>query len=295
MPLHVPVLPSEILHWLDPKPGQIVVDATLGAGGHTRLLAERVTPGGEVIALDLDAGMIARAKPQLAGMPMRTFHAGFDQLRDVLDSIRIDLVDAVLADLGVASDQLDDPARGFSFQSEGPLDMRLDPSRGATAADLVARLPERELADLIWRYGEERRSRRIAKRIHELRQETPITTAKQLADIVRQCVPRGRDRIDPATRTFQALRIAVNEEISALEQFLRQLPHCVKPGGRVAIISFHSLEDRPVKRAFRNTAVWRALTKKPLTASEDEVRNNPRSRSAKLRVAERLIDAGGKS
>ena len=280
-------MPAEVLSLLNPQPGQVVVDATLGGGGHTRLLAERVTPGGEVIALDLDPAMISGTKERLAGLPVRIFHAGFDQIREVLDRAGIDRVDAVLADLGISSDQLDDPARGFSFQSDGPLDMRLDPTRGPTAAELLARLSERDLADVIWRFGEERHSRRIAKRIKELQPETPIKTTSQLAEIVRRSVPRGKERIDPATRTFQALRIAVNEEMGALEQFLKQLPGCMKPSGRAAVISFHSLEDRPVKQAFRNATAWQVLTKKPLTASDDEVRDNPRSRSAKLRAAER--------
>jgi 16S rRNA (cytosine1402-N4)-methyltransferase len=283
MPRHVPVLAAEVLALLDPRPGQTVVDATLGAGGHTRLLAERIGPAGRVLALDHDPAMIERARPQLVGQPVSMFHAGFDQLRDVLDLAHIAQVDAVLADLGVASDQLDDPERGFSFQADGPLDMRLDPTRGVSASRLLATLGERELADLIFRFGEERHSRRIARRIVEAR---PIASTRQLAELVRRCVPHGRDRIDPATRTFQALRIAVNEELTALEALLQQLPACVRPPGRVAIISFHSLEDRLVKSAFRGGG-WAALTKKPVTAGDDEVRANPRARSAKLRVAQR--------
>jgi len=283
MPRHVPVLAAEVLALLDPQPGQTVVDCTLGGGGHARLLAERVRPGGRLIALDHDPGMIERARPQLAGLPVTTFHAGFDQLRDVLDLAQFTQVDAVLADLGIASDQLDDPSRGFSFQADGPLDMRLDPTRGVPASRLLASLSERELADLIFRYGEERHSRRIARRIVEAR---PIATTTQLAELVRRCVPRGRERIDPATRTFQALRIAVNEELTALESLLRQLPACVKPGGRAAVISFHSLEDRLVKNAFRGEG-WTALTKKPVTAGDDELHANPRARSAKLRAAQR--------
>jgi 16S rRNA (cytosine1402-N4)-methyltransferase len=293
MPRHVPVLPAEVLTLLDPKPGQTFVDCTLGAGGHARLVAERVAPGGRVIALDHDPGMIELARPRLEGMGVTTIHAGFDQLRDVLDSLQIPQVDGVLADLGISSDQLDDPGRGFSFQAEGPLDMRLDPGRGVPASRLLATLPERELADLIWRHGEERFSRRIARKIVEARPDRLPRTTTELAELVRRCVPRGRDRIDPATRTFQALRIAVNEELTTLEMLLKQLPGCVRPGGRAAVISFHSLEDRLVKTAFREREVWRPLTKKPVTAGEEEVRTNPRSRSAKLRVAERL--AGGEA
>lgn len=290
-PKHVSVLPGESLRLLNLQPGRTVVDATLGAGGHTRLFADIIGATGRIIALDHDPAMITLAKPRLEGLPVSFFHAGFDQLREVLDLAGVDRVDAVFADLGVSSDQLDDPARGFTFQSDGPLDMRLDPTRGRPASQLVATLPVRELADLIWRYGEERHSRRIARRIEELRQVSPITSTAQLADIVRGVVPRGRERIDPATRTFQALRIAVNEEMEALGQFLAQLPRCMKPGGRAVVISFHSLEDRQVKQAFRQRDVWQALTKKPVVAAEDEVRANPRSRSAKLRAAE--LQGGG--
>jgi 16S rRNA (cytosine1402-N4)-methyltransferase len=233
--------------------------------------------------------MLDLARPRLAGRPVTLVQASFDQLRDVLTEQGLTAVDGVLADLGVCSDQLDDPNRGLSFQQNGPLDMRLDPTRGATAADLLRRLPERELADLIFRYGEERYSRRIARRIIEAREREPLTTTGQLAELVRRSVPRpkGRTSLDPATRTFQALRIAVNDELGALERLLAQLPDCVRPGGRVVLISFHSLEDRPVKQAFRQKDVWDVLTKKPVTAGDDEVRTNPRARSAKLRAAKR--------
>jgi 16S rRNA (cytosine1402-N4)-methyltransferase len=293
MPLHVPIMPREMLDLLNPRAGQVVVDCTLGAGGHSRLLAKAVGPTGQVIALDHDPAMIALAKTQLDGLPVTTFHAGFDQLRDVLDSLHLTQVDAVFADLGVCSDQLDDAARGFTFQADGPLDMRLDPTRGVPASRLLATLPEREIADLIYQFGEERHSRRIARRIVEARQTQPLSTTQQLAELVRRCVPRGRERIDPATRTFQALRIAVNEELTALEMLLRTLPRCVRLGGRAAIMSFHSLEDRRVKQAFRERSTWEPLTKKPMTASEQEVQANPRSRSAKLRAAVRVNGAGG--
>jgi 16S rRNA (cytosine1402-N4)-methyltransferase len=291
MSRHVSVLPDQTLALLDPRPGEVFVDATLGGGGHCRLIAERVGPAGRVIALDHDPLMIAAAARTLADLPVATVHAGFDQLREVLDMLQIAEVDGVLADLGICSDQLDDPARGFTFQSDGPLDMRLDPTRGLPASRLLATLPERDIADLIFRFGEERFSRRIARRIVERRERSPLTTTGELAELVRSCVPRGRDRIDPATRTFQALRIAVNEELTALDALLRQLPGCVRLGGRVAVISFHSLEDRAVKQAFRDAANWKPLTKKPVTADEAETRANPRARSAKLRAAVRV--AGG--
>jgi 16S rRNA (cytosine1402-N4)-methyltransferase len=217
-------------------------------------------------------------------------HANFEDLHDVLQKLQAGPVDAILADLGFCSDQLADPQRGLSFQEEGPLDMRLDPTRGEPASMLVRRLHERDLADIFWRFGEERHSRRVARKIVEIRKHEPLDTTRQLADLVRRCVPwpKGqRHAIDPATRVFQALRIAVNDELGALERFLQALPDCLKPGGRVAIISFHSLEDRLVKHALRDREVFEALTKKPRVAGEDEVRHNPRSRSAKLRAAER--------
>jgi 16S rRNA (cytosine1402-N4)-methyltransferase len=284
---HVPVLLAEVLHWLDPQPGQVIVDCTVGAGGHARLIGERIVPGGRLIGLDQDPAMLDLARPRLAGLPVTLVHAAFDQLADVLRNERV-VADGVLADLGISSDQLDDPTRGLSFQYDAPLDMRMDPTRGETAADLLRRLPERDLADLIYQFGEERFSRRIARRIVEARETTPFETSGQLAELVRRCVPRGKGHgIDPATRTFQALRIAVNDELGALDRLLAQLPDCVKPGGRAVVISFHSLEDRRVKQAFRTADVWHVLTKKPVTAGADEERTNPRSRSAKLRAAQR--------
>ena len=291
-PRHVSVLPVEVLAALDPTPGQVIVDATTGAGGHARLLAERVVPGGRLIALDQDPAMLDLARPRLAGLPVTFVRTGFGRLRRVLDELGVDRVDAVLADLGVCSDQLDAVERGLSFGKAGPLDMRMDPDSGETAADLLRRLPERELADLIYEYGEERFSRRIARRIVEERQRAPLETTEQLAELVRRCVPRsGGPRgkgIDPATRTFQALRIAVNDELSELEHLLAVLPRCLKPGGRAAIISFHSLEDRRVKHAFRERDLWEALTKKPVQAGDEEERSNPRARSAKMRAARRV-------
>jgi 16S rRNA (cytosine1402-N4)-methyltransferase len=293
-PRHVPVLPAAVLAALAPAPGQVAVDATAGTGGHTRLLAERVGPGGRVVALDRDPAMLALARPRLEGLPVTLLQANFDGLRGVLDGLGLPAADAVLADLGVCSDQLDAAERGFGFARPGPLDMRLDPGEGETAADLLRRFNERDLADLFWEYGEERFSRRIARRLVEARRTRPPETTEELAELVRRCVPRpprkgGRRRppIDPATRVFQALRIAVNDELGALDRFLAALPGCVRPGGRAAVISFHSLEDRRVKRAFRDRAVWEEWTRKPVQADEEEVRRNPRARSAKLRAAVR--------
>ncbi len=292
MPRHIPVLPKEVLELLAPSPGQTIVDATVGAGGHARLIVERLGPSGRIIGLDQDEAMLDLARSHLAGLPVTLVHANFDRLLEVLNDLGIREVDAVLADLGVCSDQIDAAERGFSFQQSGPLDMRMDPSTSEPASSLVQRLSERELADLIWQYGEERYSRRIARRIVDTRRHTPVTTTEQLAEVVRRAVPWPKGRrptIDPATRTFQALRIAVNDELGALERLLTALPQCVKVGGRAAVISFHSLEDRRVKQAFRNRDHWQVLTRKPVQAGEDEIRSNPRARSAKLRAAQRVL------
>jgi 16S rRNA (cytosine1402-N4)-methyltransferase len=294
-PRHVSVLPAEVLRALDPRPGQVIVDATLGAGGHARLIAERLGPAGRLIGLDRDPAMLELARPRLAGLTVTLVRANFDRLRDVLDEMGVPAVDGVLADLGFCSDQVDDAGRGLSFTQPGPLDMRMDPDEGEPASALLRRLNERDVADLIYEYGEERFSRRIARKIVEVRRQAPLETTEQLAELVRRCVPRPAHRgyrkrppIDPATRVFQALRIAVNDELGALDRLLSALPGCVRPGGVAAVISFHSLEDRRVKQAFRDRGVWEALTKKPVEAGEEEVRNNPRARSAKFRAARRV-------
>jgi 16S rRNA (cytosine1402-N4)-methyltransferase len=287
-PHHVPVLPAEVLEALAPQPGQTIVDATIGAGGHARLLAERLGPTGRLIGLDRDVAMLRMARPRLEGLPVELVVDNFDRLRELLDELGLAVVDGVLADLGACSDQIDTAERGFSIQQEGPLDMRLNPAEGEPAEALLRNLNERDLADLFWKYGEERYSRRIARKIVEVRKRTPLTSTGQLADLVRRCVPwpKGRrPQIDPATRVFQALRIAVNDELGALDRLLAALPACVRPGGRAVLISFHSLEDRRVKQAFRDRSFWEALTRKPVQAAEEEVRNNPRARSAKLRAA----------
>lgn len=288
---HVSVLPRETLDLLDPRPGEVWVDCTLGAGGHSRMIAERVGPAGRVIGLDQDAVMIAATQPALAGLPITTVHANFDQVSAALRGLGITEVDGLLADLGFCSDQLEDAGRGLSFQTDGPLDMRMDTSAGESVAEMLARMNEYDLANLIYEYGEERQSRRIARKIVETRKLSPIRTTAQLADLVRSCVLRDhKSRIDPATRTFQALRIAVNDELGSLDRLLTQLPRLLKAGGRVGIISFHSLEDRRVKQAFQDREIWEAVTKKPVQAGDDETATNPRARSAKLRVARRHAD-----
>jgi len=286
---HVPVMLAEVLEWLEPRPGQVFVDGTLGGGGHTRALAEKVLPGGQVISLDRDPAAVAAAHESLAKLPVQIVLANYRDIPEVLAALGIAQVQGILLDIGLSSDQLADAARGFSFDAAGPLDLRFNPDEGEPASELVRRLRETDLADLIYQLGEERFSRRIARRIVEERKKQPIETAQQLAEIVRRSVPRSADtrRLDPATRTFQALRIAVNDELGALDQALAHVPDCLAPAGRLAIISFHSLEDRRVKEAFRDDPRWHRLTKKPVRASEQEMADNPRSRSAKLRVAER--------
>jgi 16S rRNA (cytosine1402-N4)-methyltransferase len=266
----------------------VIADGTLGGGGHARAIAERVGPAGLVIGLDRDPAAIEAAARNLAGLPVRLAQANFCDLPEVLEQIDVPAVDGALLDLGISSDQLADPERGFSFSADGPLDLRFDPTEGEPAKRLINRLSAEHLANLIYEYGEERYSRRVARAIVERRHEHPIETAAELAELVRRCVPRSpHERIDPATRTFQALRIAVNDELKSLEIALRRIPDWLRPGGRLAVISFHSLEDRRVKEAFRRDDRWQVLTPKPLRPNEDETERNSRARSAKLRVAAR--------
>lgn len=287
---HTSVLPRETLSYLSPRPGATVVDGTLGGGGHTRLLAEAVGPDGLVIAVDRDPQAIDRGCAELAGLPVRFAQANFSDIPEVLEAVGVERVDAVLLDIGLSSDQLADRERGFSFDAEGPLDLRFDPTEGEPAFRLVNRLKPEHLADLIYQYGEERFSRRIARRIAKVRETEPIHTARDFARLVASAVPRQTPppRIHPATRTFQALRIAVNDELKSLRLALERVPECLHVGGRLAVISFHSLEDRLVKEAFRNRQQWVSLMRTPVTASEDELASNSRSRSAKLRVAEKV-------
>jgi len=290
---HVPVMTAEILQFLRPEHGGLFVDCTVGLGGHARALLEAGAT--RLVGLDRDLDALARAAETLAPWRDRVelVHADYRAIADVLDQRQIAVVDGTLADLGVSSMQFDAPGRGFSFQRDEPLDMRMDRSQGETAADFIARATEVELADTIFRYGEERFSRRIARALVETRRDTPVTGTAQLAAIVRRSIPRrGYSRIDPATRTFQALRIWVNRELDGLDRFLEAAVSRLRAGARVAVITFHSLEDRIVKHTLRalerREALIRVLTKKPLTPDENEVQRNPRARSAKLRVAERM-------
>jgi 16S rRNA (cytosine1402-N4)-methyltransferase len=291
---HLPVMTAEVLQHLRPDQGGLFVDCTVGLGGHARALLEAGAT--RVIGIDRDLDALARAAETLAPWADRVelVHADYRAITDVLDARQVPTMDGALADLGVSSMQFDAPGRGFSFQRDEPLDMRMDRSQGETAADFVARATEVELADTIFQYGEERFSRRIARALVETRRDTPVATTSQLAAIVRRSIPRrGYVRIDPATRTFQALRIWVNRELEGLDRFLEAAASRLRAGARLAVITFHSLEDRIVKHTLRalehrETALVKVLTKKPLVPAEDEVRRNPRARSAKLRVAERM-------
>ncbi len=291
MTIHLPVMGSEVVALLNLAPGATVVDGTFGGGGHTRLLAAAVGPEGRVIAVDRDPAAIERGRAM--GLPEHVCvqHASYADLPDELAGWGVGLVDGIVLDLGLSSDQLADYDRGFSFQATGELDMRFDPRQGEPAWRLLERLNQEQLANLIYRYGEEGRSRVIARRIVERRRSQPIRTAEELASLVRGCVPRSRQqRIDPATRTFQALRIAVNQELQILEEALQRLPAILRIGGRIAVISFHSLEDRLVKHGFREHPLLDVVTRKPLRPSVEEMDQNPRARSARLRVAERRVD-----
>jgi 16S rRNA (cytosine1402-N4)-methyltransferase len=301
---HIPVLAQEVFAALAPRPGGTYIDGTLGGGGHALAIVTAAQPGGKLLGIDADPAALAAATQRFskAGVPAESYrfvHGNFAQLGELAQQQGFAAVDGILLDLGVSSHQLDTAERGFSFSNDGPLDMRLDPTGGISAAELVATAEERELADLIYRYGEERLSRRIARRIVERRQQQPFTRTADLAATVARAVGRSNERIHPATRTFQALRIAVNAELASLEAALPQAVELLAPGGRLAIISFHSLEDRIVKQYFRDESGYggsmnertprlKIITKKPLEAGEAELQQNPRARSAKLRVSEKL-------
>lgn len=301
---HQPVLYHEIIHSLQPKSPGLYVDGTVGAGGHARGILEACAPGGRLLGLDLDPQALALAREILAPYGERALlvQASYDTLTDRLEEAGWERVDGILLDLGLSSMQLDTPARGFSFQQDAPLDMRFDPGSPVTAADLVNTLLEGELADLIYRYGEEPASRRIAQAIVRAR---PLRTTLQLASVVASAAPR-RGRLHPATRTFQALRIAVNNELERVENVLPQAVTSLKSGGRLAVIAFHSLEDRIIKGYFRresqtcicppnqpvctceHKALIKRVQRKPITPGQAETTANPRARSAKLRVVEKL-------
>lgn len=287
-------MPEEIVQWLGEIKPRVIVDGTYGGGGHARRLLD-VLPEGEglLIGLDRDPAVSRRVDQEPHDPRLTVFVGSYEQTPKAMEALQVDQIDAMVLDLGLSSDQLADRQRGFSFtHPEASLDLRFDPESGPTAAQWLAWHKEKEIADTIYRYGEERHSRRIAQEVvARRRRENPVETVADLVEICEKCVPRSRNHdIHPATRTFQALRIAVNDELGVLERTLAAAADWFRPGGRLAVISFHSLEDRLVKNAFRNDARWEPLTKKPLRPSDQEVRSNPRSRSAKLRVAQRLGD-----
>jgi len=291
---HIPVMTAEVLEFLRPQDGGLFVDCTVGLGGHSRALLE--AGASRIIGFDRDLDALARARDTLAPWADRVelVHADYRAIGEVLDRKHIDHVDGTLADLGVSSLQFDEPGRGFSFMRDEPLDMRMDRSGGDTAADFIAHADERDLADTIFQFGEERFSRRIARALVEARGTAPVDTTGRLAAIVRRAIPhRGRHlRIDPATKTFQALRIWVNRELDGLDRFVETAARRLRAGARLAVITFHSLEDRIVKHTLRalqqREGLVHVLTKKPLVPTDTEVDRNPRARSAKLRAAERM-------
>lgn len=294
---HRPVLPVELHDLLSIPSGGTVVDATVGLGGHSAMLAEAIGPTGTLIGLDVDPANLAEARHRLSDCPCRVelIQANFAKLGEALAPLNIDKVDIILADLGVSSTQLDQADRGFSFRHDGPLDMRMDPNLTTSATELVNGLKEKELGDLFYYNSQETASRKIARRICAVRRDGRITTTAKLADIVCKALgvnPESRQqKIHPATRTFLALRMAVNDEIGCLSALLDTAPNALAIGGKVAVIAFHSVEDKVVKLDFRkrnNEGIYRIVTKKPVIASGAERDSNPRSRSAKLRVAERI-------
>jgi 16S rRNA (cytosine1402-N4)-methyltransferase len=282
---------AEVLEHLAPSRGGVFVDCTVGLGGHARALVE--AGASRVIGIDRDQHALEQARqvPQGSGAPIEFVYADYRQIEDVLRALGIGSIDGLLADLGVSSLQLDAPGRGFSFRRDEPLDMRMDTSKGATAAEMLAEIDEKTLADVIYEFGEERHARRVARAIVEARKTRRIESTGQLADIVRRAVPRkGYTRIDPATRTFQAIRIWVNQELEGLDGFLSRAAARLAPGGRLVLLTFHSLEDRVVKHTFRALQATGSIairTKRPMVPTEAEIDRNPRARSAKLRAAER--------
>lgn len=295
-PAHVPVLLSESIAALQVHAQGIYVDATLGLGGHTRALLEQSAPSGRVIGFEWDAEAAARAEEKLRSYGSRFLlvQASYADILPVLTRLGIGPVDGVLADLGVSSLQLDRPERGFSFLTDNALDMRMNQQgNSATAAELLAKLSEEQLADIFYHYAEERQARRIARHVTQAREIAPIATTRQLADLVARAVPRKYHpaKVHVATKVFQGLRIAVNRELDNLRSLLDTAPCVLKPQGRLAVISFHSLEDRMVKQAFGHDLAYKIINRKAIIPELTEIKKNPRARSAKLRIAEKMVDA----
>ncbi|MFA5946911.1 MAG: 16S rRNA (cytosine(1402)-N(4))-methyltransferase RsmH [Patescibacteria group bacterium] len=281
--MHIPVLAKEVLEGLALRPGETVIDGTLGGGGHAALMLAATAPSGRLIGFDRDARNLEIACDGMKGSSDRVTYV-HDSFGNMV--AHVEKADAILFDLGFSSMHVDDATRGFSFMKDGPLDMRYDASKGETAADIVNGAPREEIAAMLRIYSEEPFANQIAKAITDKRKEKKFATTLELADFIAS-LSKGRGKIHPATRTFQALRIAVNDELGELERGLKAAEQILNPGGRIAIITFHSLEDRMVKNFFKDSAVLKGTTKKPIEASEEEIRTNPRSRSAKLRIAVR--------
>jgi 16S rRNA (cytosine1402-N4)-methyltransferase len=296
--LHEPVLLDHVMSWLQPRPGAFFCDATVGMGGHARAILERTSPDGRLIGIDRDQDALAEARVTLQSFGDRVtlVHAPFSRAREVLEKMGVVPIDGFLVDLGVSSPQLDRPERGFSFRSGGPLDMRMDQSAGETLGELLRRIDEAELEHVIREYGEERFARRIARAIVEARDRAALGSTAELAAVVARAMPMHERHKNPATRTFQALRIALNDELGQLGAFLDGVTDCLRPGGRLCVIAFHSLEDRIVKRRLRllagrdggGPARLRLLNKHVIIADDAERERNPRARSAKLRAVEKL-------
>ncbi|MCK9431738.1 MAG: 16S rRNA (cytosine(1402)-N(4))-methyltransferase RsmH [Candidatus Omnitrophica bacterium] len=295
--LHVPVMLQEVLEYLNLKPGQTIVDATMGTGGHALEILKRITPGGRLIGIDRDENSLGICRKRLAEFEgsVEFAHANFSDLDEVLSARGVEKIDGIIFDLGISSYQLRDPQRGFSFQEEGPLDMRLDQDSYICAYDLVNNLNENEISQMLWNFGQERWHSRIARLLVQERRNEPISTTRQLADLVVRAIPhryrRSYYRIHPATRTFQAVRIAVNRELEILEGTVKKAVDILKKRARICVISFHSLEDRVIKHTFRalkTEGLLEIITAKPLTPAPGEMDANPSSRSSKFRVAERI-------
>jgi 16S rRNA (cytosine1402-N4)-methyltransferase len=295
-PDHIPVLTEALAEQIKLPQDAVMVDATVGQGGHSMLFGHKLGPQGLIIGLDIDKDALPRAQDFLNGLPCRVIllHSNFSQIKEQLNSLGIKKVDLILADLGVSSAQLVDENRGLSFLQDMPLDMRLDKRLKTTAADIINKADEKSIAEIIYRFGEDRASRRIARFIVNCRREKPITTTSRLAQVVSKALYRpGKKkayRIHPATRTFQALRIAVNNELENLDKLLKAAPELLNKDGYIAVISFHSLEDRLVKNSFKENqklGIYKILTKKPVRPTKNQIKENKRSRSAKLRIAQR--------
>ena len=293
--LHNPVLAREVISFLNPAPGQIIVDATIGGAGHSEQILQRIIPGGMLIGIDRDEETLRLASERLKPFEgsFKLINKNFKHLKETLKDIGVGKVNGIIFDLGISSIQMEAWQRGFSIKNDGPLDMRMDRNQALTAKDLVNRLSEIELSDIIREFGEERFHRRIAKRIVEERKKKEINTTAELTEVILKSLPyrRNKYKIHPATRAFQALRIRVNDELGSISHALEESPDVLEKTARICVISFHSLEDRIVKNRFKEfkaKGIFKVLTKKPLTADENEMITNPRSRSAKLRVGERL-------